>query len=168
MVKLLHNNYDINPDGTRKFLKGYHIQKENISFKTAIDILAGYNRRGNIEKHISDFSLEVERKFRKSYRHLNLTQKLRYKFRQWVINHYGLNSEIHLDGFKSVKENGYPQDRTLCTYIWESKSKDKYWMVGIYSEGKKAFCATFLENRKTIKQGKVVAWKAMSNDDFLI
>lgn len=168
MVRLLHNNYKTNPDGTREFIDGYHIQKDNINIKSAIDILAMYKYEKNNDKHLRDFSCEAENQARKRYVQLSFIQKLRYQFRRLVMNHYGLNSEVHIDGFKSVNENGFPQDGTLCTYIWESKSKDRYWMIGIYSEGKKAFCATFLENRKTIKQRKVIAWKAMSNDDFMI
>lgn len=168
MVKLMHNNYIINPDDTRTFTNGFHVQIEETTMKKAVAVLTSYNSKSSARAHINDTSGEIEYKFRKAYKKLSFYNKLKLKIRKRLMKIFNLNTEVHIDGFKTVKENGYPPDYTLCAYIWESGNEIRFWHIGIYSEDRGAFYASYLGRKMNIKKEKIIAWKAMTNNDFVL
>ncbi|MBR2280325.1 MAG: hypothetical protein IJ903_05305 [Ruminococcus sp.] len=168
MVKLMHNNYIINPDDTRTFTSGFHTQIEETTMKKAVAVLTSYNSSTSARAHIRDTSGEIESRFRKAYKKISFHNKLKLKIRKRLMKIFNLNTEVHIDGFKTVKENGYPPNDTLCAYIWETENEIRFWHMGIYSEDRGAFYASYLGRKRNIKKEKIIAWKAMTNNDFVL
>lgn len=167
-VKLMHNNYIINPDDTRTFTNGFHVQIEETTMKKAVAVLTSYNSKTSARAHIKDTSGEIESKFRKAYKKLSVHNKLKFIIRKHLMKHYNLNTEVHIDGFNTVKEYGYPPNDTLCAYIWETENGIRFWHMGIYSEDRGAFYASYLGRKRNIKKEKIITWKAMTNNDFVL
>ena len=167
-VRLMHNNYVFNQDNTRTFMGGYHVQIDQCGIRTAISKITRYDCISNPRIHINDASSDFEGNTRKSYKKMSALQRLRYLIKRLLIKHYDLNGEINISDFKPVSEYGFPLDGALCVYIWEAKNGDRYWLVGSYSKKNRVFYATFRNSRKNIKEEKVIAWRTMTDNDFLI
>lgn len=165
-VRLMHNNYIINPDNTRTFNGGFHLQADGISVRKAIGILTSYKYSSDPKNHMKDEAVRISKIWRKNYKGLSAFKKLKYKIRKWLINRMGLNTQIRIDGFNTVREHGYPGDGVLCAYIWETEDGDRFWLMGTYTERFAIFSASFGGKRKSVSRERVIAWKPMSGTDF--
>lgn len=167
-VKLLHNSYSINSKGERIFNGNYHVQVERTTFSNALARIYNYDCKVNPREHVSDEASKIEKRNRKRYKKLSFIEKLKAKRRKHLIKKYNLDGEIKLGGFRMVEEFGYPKENQLCTYLWETASGDRYWMIGSYSPQHKLFHAEFYGSRKNVKQENVIAWKPMYDEEFRI
>lgn len=168
MVKLMHNNYIINSKSERSFIGGFHVQSERINFNNALDKIYNYDCNTNPRNHILNEADRIEKNNRKKYKKLSFLKKLEFKLKKFLIKRYNLDGEIYLKGFRKVEDYGYPKHNQICTYLWETDSGDRYWMLGSYSLQNKLFHTSFNGLRKNVKQENVVAWKPMSDDEFRV
>jgi hypothetical protein len=78
-------NYIINPDDTRTFTNGFHVQIEETTMKKAVAVLTSYNSKTSARAHIKDTSGEIESKFRKAYKKLSVHNKLKFIIRKHLM-----------------------------------------------------------------------------------
>ena len=167
-VKLLHNSYTINSKCERIFNGNFHVQSERIYFSDALNKIYTYDSRVNPREHIENEAKKLEKKNRKKYKKLSLIEKLKAKRRKHLIKKYSLDGEIHLSGFRTITEFGYPKENQICAYLWETESGDRYWLIGSYSPKYRLFHAEFYGSRKNVKQENVIAWKPLCDEGFRI
>lgn len=167
-VKLMHNSYNINSKGERVFNGNFHVQVERTNFSNALNKIYNYDSSENPRNHIENEADKLEKKNRKRYRKLSIIGKLKANRRKRLIKKYGLDGEIHLSGFRTIEEFGYPKENQICAYLWETASGDRYWMIGSYSPNYKLFHTEFFGSRKNVKQENVVAWKPLNDEGFRI
>ena len=61
-----------------------------------------------------------------------------------------------------ISEHGYPQNQTICIYIWKDKNGQLACQTGIYNQKLEQFSVRYGQTVYAIKQNKVIAWKKMS------
>lgn len=71
---------------------------------------------------------------------------------------------FELNDFLLVSEQGYPENQTICIYIWKDKNGQLSWQTGIYNQKLKQFSVRYGAAVYSIKQDKVIAWKKMNAD----
>lgn len=182
-VQLYHNNYIIRKKGYREFTQGFHIQNmqcadTNIGY--AINTIKNYEykpeesalhnqsitsvekqkiKRRLLEKREGP-ALSLEEMLGERSKPLTVWQRIK----EFFCSLFRKNNFFELNGFYIVSDQGYPENETICLYIWKDRNGQISWQTGVYNKKAEQFSVRYGTAIYAIKQDKVIAWKKMTAD----
>lgn len=182
-VQLFHNNYVIRRKGVREFTQGFHIQNiacEDTNIGYALSIIKNYEYKPEeYALHCSQVNPSGKKKVRqKQIEEMeqaampleemlgegSVSQTIRQKIGIFFCNLFRKKGFFERNGFELVEERGYPENQTVCIYIWKDKNGKLSWQTGIYNKKLEQFSVRYGMTVYSIKQDKVIAWKKMTLD----
>lgn len=182
-VRLYHNNYTVRKKGVREFTQGFHVQSsacEDTDISYALSIIKNYEykpeeyalHRSKVnpmeKKKINQQRAETMEMKAASLEEMlgerTAEQTWWQKAKSYATGLFKKKNFFELNDFLLVSEQGYPENQTICIYIWKDKNGQLSWQTGIYNQKLKQFSVRYGAAVYSIKQDKVIAWKKMNAD----
>lgn len=148
-VRLEHNNYIARPNKTREFVKGFHVQRDELFVTSAIKIIDEYQYENHFVQPTVKAKSDGQAKF--------FDMSVEGNRKSWIgsvkdwISEKILRKKNYLYGMNQAGKNGTkPVNGTVCLYQWVDEAGKKHWCSGIYRSKKKDFWAYYGDKKNVI------------------